>query len=145
MYAGVIELSDEALLEKARNLLQRVIRGQRIKFVFAFGSRVRGGFGKRSDLDLGILFDNSVSFDDALKISAKIECTLSRELNIDVDIVPINFSDLLFTYIAIRNSIFLAGDMMSYCAFKSLVLREFFDFRRLLEEHKGRFEKFLSD
>ena len=133
----MVKLSDVTLLERAKNLLRRIIPRQKIKCVFAFGSRVKGRFSGRSDLDLGVLFDNSVSFEEALKISAKIESILSRELNIDVDVVPLNFSDLLFTYIAIRNSIFLAGDMMSYCAFKSLVLREFFDFRRLLEEHKG--------
>lgn len=116
--------------------MQRIIPGQKIKCVFAFGSRVKGGFSKRSDLDLGILFDDSIPFEEALKISAKIESTLSRELNIDVDVVPLNFSDLLFAYIAVRDSVFLAGDEISFYAFKSLILREFFDFRRLLKEHK---------
>ena len=66
-------MSDTSLLEKTKEILQNLIQGRRIKCIFAFGSRVKGKFNETSDLDLGVLFDNSVSFDEALKNSAKIE------------------------------------------------------------------------
>jgi len=139
-----MRLLDTLLLEKAKEILQNLIQGQRIKCIFAFGSRVKGKFNETSDLDLGVLFDDSVSLDEALKISAKIESEISKKLNINAEVVPVNFSDLLFNYIAIKDSIFLAGNEMSYCAFKSLILREFFDFRILLKIHEKRIRKFFK-
>lgn len=138
-------LANKVVLEKAKILLNRFIMGQKeIKCIFAFGSRVKGRFKKDSDLDLGIIFDVSVSFDKALKTCAKLESFLSRELGIEVDVTPLNFSDLLFAYIAIKDAIFMAGDEMFYYTFKSQILRKFFDFKRLLRVHQKRLEELFT-
>lgn len=63
--------------------------------IFAFGSRVRGGFKKYSDLDLGIESNDPISFSEKSKLDEIFEeCDLVYSIDlVDMNSIKADFKD----------------------------------------------------
>lgn len=101
---------------------------QDITAVYLFGSTAKNLAGKRSDLDLAVLFkkglDDHRRFQERLQIAIDLEVLTRR----DVDIVDLAGSDLYFIHQVMKNRLLVfEGQIAERVAFEVDYRRRFFD------------------
>ncbi len=97
------------LIEDSRRTLAAVFRanGSDIECAYAFGSRARGDAGSLSDLDVGVLFAESVVTDTRLDRAAALVERLEQLTDARVDITVLNDAPLALRHRVVRDGLVL--------------------------------------
>ena len=106
---------------------------QGIKLIILFGSQATGKAGKRSDTDIAILADHSLSYGERAKISEEIAQELGANED-DVDTVDLWDASPLLQYEVAKKGKLLHGEERDFVRFKILAWKRYLDtakFRRL--------------
>jgi uncharacterized protein len=107
-----------------------------VKVAYLFGSTVRGEANCLSDVDIAVLFDKSLSKEEAFDFQLKLigELTTLIKTN-NVDLVALNESPLLLTYNAIRSGIILKSDEPVRVRFETKIMSRYLDEQYHIKRH----------
>ncbi|MGQ4915581.1 MAG: type VII toxin-antitoxin system MntA family adenylyltransferase antitoxin [Candidatus Asgardarchaeia archaeon] len=130
------------LIEKIKAVL---IKDPQIVFAILFGSQARGDAFSFSDIDIGIYVTKDTAYDSKYKFLLMHK--LSKALEVDnVDLIILNEAPPALRYEILTTGILiLCRDDDLYAEFYSLSLREYFDFRYILQQFYDNAIKELSE
>lgn len=101
-----------------------------VKAVYLFGSHAENKENRYSDLDLGVLLEDS--FDKMIKVEILVSLTEHNFTDIDLVILN-NVSPLVRFEVVKHNKILYKKDDFDSSSYFSLTVRKFLDFRPYLE------------
>jgi uncharacterized protein len=133
MQSSTPQLNLEVLEQKLTEFFSKV---DFVKVAYLFGSTVRGEANCLSDIDIAVLFDDTLSKEEAFNFQLKLigELTTLLETN-NVDLVTLNDSPLLLTYNVIRNGIILKSDEPVRVRFETKVMSRYLDEQYHIKRH----------
>jgi uncharacterized protein len=133
MQSSPPQLNLEVLEQKLTEFFSKV---DFVKVAYLFGSTVRGEANCLSDIDIAVLFDDTLSKEEAFNFQLKLigELTTLLETN-NVDLVTLNDSPLLLTYNVIRNGIILKSDEPLRVRFETKVMSRYLDEQYHIKRH----------
>lgn len=125
----------EMLSEQYNELTDFFSKQEHVKLAYLYGSAAKGKAGKLSDVDIGVLLDESLSkkerFDLQLKFMGEIAALLKTDR---IDLVAMNDVPLSLNYEIIKaNRPVFVGDKMGKIDFEQKVLSRYLD-RRYYEK-----------
>jgi predicted nucleotidyltransferase len=91
---------------------------------WAFGSAQKGQLGPESDLDIGVLFRDTPSFEEWASLRASLQQALQFE---EVDLVTLNEANPILRFEAVSGRSIFCRDTGHRAAFVSLAAREYED------------------
>jgi predicted nucleotidyltransferase len=107
-----------------------------VKVAYLFCSTVRGEANCLSDIDIAVLFDDTLSkeasFDFQLILIGELTTLLKTN---NLDLVMLNDSPLLLTYNAIRNGIILKSDEPVRVRFETKIMSRYLDEQYHIKRH----------
>jgi len=121
-------------IEKLKQTIKPIAIKHNVKMVILFGSVARGESNKLSDIDLAVKDGNIEDFAEDLE----------RQLKTRIDVIDIAKAPIVLKYLIAVEGKLLYGDEWDYHEFKSLALREYFDFKRILEPHTKRARSYIG-
>jgi predicted nucleotidyltransferase len=112
-----------------------LLRKERLKLAYLFGSAAKGGEGRLSDLDLGVLLDESLSREERFRLQLRLTGELTSLLKTDrIDLVAMNDASLSLNYeIIAANHPLFARDEGQKIDFEHGILSRYLD-RRYFEK-----------
>jgi predicted nucleotidyltransferase len=111
-----------------------------LQLVLLFGSRVSGKTHSKSDIDLGVLFDDPVNL---VELTARIINLLHTD---QVDVVDFRRASPLLNFAAARHGLLLYERSPSlFTQFYSLSFRRYVDTQKLRDAQKRSLQNFLSE
>jgi len=110
--------------------------GGAVDCAYLFGSAARGDTGPLSDLDIGLLLAESVGSEASADIAAAVAGQLQKLAGPTVDVTILNDSPPALQHRVIRDGqpVFV-GNARGRVRFETGVLREFLDFKPVLERY----------
>lgn len=119
-------------LEEIRRATIKACRNTDCIYALLFGSRATGTAKSYSDIDIAVKFrDSNNSLNKALSIMATIE----EDLNIHVDIIPLNIADTIIKYEAYSQGIILfSTDNSKYMDDYINAIDEYLDFKHVFNK-----------
>src|SRR5690554_4381366 len=124
------------LKEDINRVINKLQLKDKIKIVILFGSRARGDYNPKSDIDIAILLEEDVLDGNYLEVKIDLTSIFSDILGEDCDIVLINKASPLLKYQVIKHGrLIYIDEETDYNSFFSLVVREYFDFKFYLDFH----------
>jgi len=100
-----------------------------LKLAILFGSQATGKAHQGSDVDIAVLGEKKLSFEDIISLNNELaEVFQTRE----IDVKSLHNSDPLFRYQVMRDGKLLFGKNYNYHSFKAYAFRDFVDSRDLL-------------
>jgi len=106
----------------------------RIRLAVLFGSRARREATKLSDVDVAVLCDCDVS-----ELAEELE---RREISANV--VDLRGAPPVLARLIAVDGVLVYGDEWDFHEFRSRALREYFDFKRILEPHTARARSYVG-
>jgi uncharacterized protein len=97
---------------------------------WVFGSAQSGHIRAGSDLDVGVLFGSTPSFDELLALTGNLQQALQFE---EIDLVPLNEANPILRFEAISGRAIFCRDAGRRAEFASLTAREYEDEMAMLE------------
>ena len=111
-----------------------------LQLVLLFGSRVSGKTHSKSDIDLGVLFDDPVNL---VELTARIINLLHTD---QVDVVDFRRASPLLNFAAARHGLLLYERSPSlFTQFYSLSFRRYVDTQKLRDAQKRSLQNFLGE
>ncbi len=120
-----------------------------VTVAYLFGSVVRGEANGLSDIDIAVLFDETVAEKEAFDLQLELIGELGVLLKTNnIDLVILNESPLLLTYNVIRDGIILKSDERKRVLFETRIMSKYLDRDYYVKRHmkmtlermaKGRF------
>jgi len=115
-------------------IVDSLARDPRVRLVYAYGSRARGESGPHSDIDVAVLLDRKLSWDDERELRATLTGSSPR-----IDLVLLNEAPPTLRYEILTGGIcLLARNPDEQAEFEITSLSRFQDFqavRRLQQEY----------
>ena len=121
-----------------------------VTVAYLFGSVVRGEANGLSDIDIAVLFDETVTEKEAFDLQLELIGELGVLLKTNnIDLVVLNESPLLLTYNVIRDGIILKSDERKRVLFEPSIMSKYLDRDYYIKRHmkmtlgrmaKGRFK-----
>ncbi len=105
-----------------------------IRLAVLFGSKARGEATKLSDVDVGVLCDC-----DVLELAEELE-----RRGISADVVDIRDAPPVLARFIALEGVLIYGDEWEFHEFRSRALREYLDFKRILEPHTARARSYVG-
>lgn len=115
------------------DLLQKAAKKHRLKFVILHGSFATGQERQGSDLDIAVLGERPLSFEEEMKLRAEMADIFGDRPERELDIKTLHRVDPLFRYEVTRDGVLLYGDATAYEEFKAYGFRAFEDAKPLFE------------
>lgn len=123
----------EQLEQKLRDFFTK---NEYVNLAYLFGSTVRGEANCLSDIDIAVLFDDTLLQNEAFDLQLELMNGLTGLLKTDnVDLVVLNDSPLLLTYNIIRNGIILKSDEPLRVKFETKIMSRYLDERYHIQRH----------
>ena len=123
------------LLDDLKSIAMELGERYPVKLIVLFGSQAEGRATKLSDVDIAILAEGDVE---------DIGDEIRRRLRREVDIVDLRTAPIVLKYLIMRDGILLYGDRRDFHELRSLAIREYIDFKRILKPHTERAMKYLG-
>lgn len=127
---------------KQKKKIEEIGEKHNLKLILLYGSYVNGKNQKESDLDVAVLGNNPVTFEQLLSIHSDMAEVFGNNRERELDINTLHRIDLLFRYQIAQNSQLLYGDLTDYNNFRAYAFSSYFDSRDLLNLEKTLVEKF---
>jgi hypothetical protein len=126
---------EKKLTGQDKRITDYLTKQERVKLAYLFGSIAEGREGKLSDLDLGVLLDESLSKKERFKLQLKLTDDLTSILKTDrIDLVIMNDAPLSLNYEIIKaNYPLLVRDKSEKIALEHGILSRYLD-RRYYEK-----------
>ncbi len=105
-----------------------------IRLAVLFGSRARREATKLSDVDVAVLCDCDVS-----ELAEELE-----RRGISADVVDLREVPPVLACLIAVDGVLVYGDEWDFHEFRSRALREYFDFKRILEPHTARARSYVG-
>jgi len=123
----------EQLEQKLREFFIKV---EGVTLAYLFGSTVRREANRLSDIDIAVLFDDTLLQKEAFDLQLELIGELTGLLKTNsVDLVIINDSPLLLTYNIIREGIILKSDEPVRVKFETKIMSRYLDERYHIQRH----------
>lgn len=107
-----------------------------IKSAYLFGSAAKGRTGKLSDVDIGILLDESLVKEDLLNLKLNLISEIISILGTDkIDLTVMNHAPLLLKYNIIKHGKILKSCEPERINFESNILSEYLDKQYFIKRH----------
>ncbi|MDQ1275305.1 MAG: uncharacterized protein QG610_878 [Euryarchaeota archaeon] len=133
MQSFTLQTDLEQLEQKLREFFSKV---ENVTLAYLFGSTVRGESNCLSDIDIAVLFDDTLLLMENLDFQLELIGKLTEFLKTDnVDLVVLNDSTLLLTYNIIRDGIILKSDEPLRVKFETKIMSRYLDERYHIERH----------
>jgi predicted nucleotidyltransferase len=123
----------EQLEQKLREFFSKV---EGVTLAYLFGSTIRREANRLSDIDIAVLFDDTLLQKEAFDLQLELIGELTGLLKTNnVDLVIINDSPLLLTYNIIREGIILKSDEPLRVKFETKIMSRYLDERYHIQRH----------
>jgi uncharacterized protein len=111
----------------------------RVVVAYLFGSTVRGESNCLSDIDIAVLFDNTLTKKEAFDLHMKLIVDLGNFLKTkNVDLAVLNESPLLLAFNIIRDGIIVKADEKKRVHFETLTMSRYYDEQYYIKRHMKR-------
>ncbi len=116
--------------------LEKIGRRHNLRFIILHGSYAKGTPHKGSDLDIAVLGQRRIPFNEILEIHGELGDVFGDNEERELDVKSLHGADLLLRYYVTRDGILLYGDPTGFNEFKAYARRTFEDAQKLfhLEE-----------
>lgn len=123
------------------NLLKKIFAGSPVDFVYLFGSYATSNATKKSDVDIAIFFDSTVSKTERFERRLELTEAISRLLKKKVEVVGLNdVSSIFLKYVIIKEGFLLyEKSEADRVDFERKLLGEFFDFQPFLDTYRHQY------
>jgi predicted nucleotidyltransferase len=136
MQAGDTQLDLKQLVKE----LNEFFSGEEhVILAYLFGSTVRGETNCLSDIDIAVLFDNTLTKKEAFDLQLRLIVDLGDLLKTNnVDLIVLNDSPLLLTFNIIRDGIILKSDERERVHFETRIMSRYYDEQYYIKRHMKR-------
>lgn len=117
----------ELLTGAQKKQIQEVGQLHNLRFVILHGSYAKGAPRTGSDLDVAVLGNQPLSFEEMLKIRQELAGVLGDSRERELDVATLHGSDPLFRFEVTRHGARLYGDAADYENFKAYAYRSYMD------------------
>lgn len=107
--------------------IEQISRAHKLRFVILHGSYAKGTPRRGSDLDIAILGERRIAFDELLQIHGELGAVFGDNKEKELDLKTLQEADPLFRYYVVRDSRLLYGRRSDYEEFKSYAYRDYMD------------------
>jgi predicted nucleotidyltransferase len=136
MQPGITQLNLKQLEVKLKDFFSSKAR---VVLAYLFGSTIRGEANCLSDIDIAVLFDNTLTKKEAFDLQLQLIVDLGDLLKTnDVDLVVLNNSPLLLTFNVIRDGIILKSNEQERVHFETKTMSRYYDEQYYIERHMKR-------
>jgi predicted nucleotidyltransferase len=125
--------------------LREIGNKHNLKFIILHGSYTKGNSRLGSDLDIAILGNIRVSFDELLQIHGELADIFGDNQERELDLKTLHNVDSLFRYQVVRDGTLLYGNPTEYQEFKAYAFRDYMDSKDLRELEAALLKKSVKD
>jgi predicted nucleotidyltransferase len=119
-----IKMTSISVSLPAKEVLKPIVQKFGIRFIVLFGSVVRGTTNAESDIDLGVLTNRPLTFNQQLKLWG----ALSPLFNIEVDLVVLNHANPVLAFeVASTGDLLFEDKPNTWDNWKSFSFRQYWD------------------
>lgn len=124
------------LTKSQQTKIKQIGKKHHLKLMVIYGSYAKNQVKPGSDLDIAILGQKKVSFEELLEIQGELGQVFGDSPDRELDVVSLHTDDILFRYLIMKDSQLIYGRLLDYYELKSFTFREYLDARPLfhLEE-----------
>lgn len=114
--------------------------------VYLFGSAAQGKAHQLSDIDVAILFVDTLSLDDVFSRTIAIGTHLESLFSVPIDVVALNRAPIFLRFQVIRSGeLLLERDRTQRCIFHMRTMNAYFDFKPFLEYQRNEMVRRISE
>lgn len=123
-------------MKNEKKLIMFLQKQDYIKSAYLFGSAAKEKTGKLSDVDIGILLDESLVKENLLNLKLNLISEITSILGTDkIDLTVMNNAPLLLKYNIIKHGKILKSCESERINFESNILSEYLDKRYFIKRH----------
>ena len=132
------------LTQGQQHKIKKVGRKYRLRFLLLHGSYATGKVKTGSDLDIALLREKLIEFEELLAIYSDLAEVFGDEPQRELDIKSLHKADPLFCYQVVKDSQLLYGDLTDFNEFKAYAFSNYFDSKDLFHLEKTLIQKFQN-
>lgn len=145
---GYVDLKPEEVLNKLRSEESaRIFSENGVLAAYLFGSMASGKVHADSDVDVGVVFDDSVAIKDRTdrRIALILDLGHLLETN-EMDVVPLNDAPPLLRFQVLKNKhlLYSANEQLRG-EFEIKAFNEYFDFKPVLDEYSAAMRRRIKE
>ena len=124
------------LTSEQKKQVGEIGKAHTLRFIILHGSYAKGTPNKGSDLDIAIVKERRIPFEELLNIHGEFGAIFGDNRERELDVTSLHGADLLLRYYVTRDGLLLYGDPTDFNEFKAYARRSFEDAQKLfrLEE-----------
>jgi predicted nucleotidyltransferase len=132
------------LTQEQQQRIEEVGRKHHLKFILLHGSYATDKVKKGSDLDIALLGEKQVEFEELLDIYSDLAKIFGDHPQRELDIKSLHKADPLFCYQVVKDSQLLYGDRTDFNEFKAYAFSNYFDSQDLFHLENKLIQKFQT-
>jgi len=132
------------LTQGQQKKIEEVGRKYSLKFILLHGSYATNKMKTGSDLDIALLGEKSIEFEELLAIYSDFADIFGDNPQRELDIKSLHRADPFFCYQVAKDSQLLYGDITDFNEFKAYAFSNYFDSKDLFQLEKILIQKFQS-
>ncbi len=132
------------LTQEQQQKIEEVGRKYSLKFILLHGSYATNKMKTGSDLDIALLGEKSIEFEELLAIYSDFADIFGDNPHRELDIKSLHKADPFFCYQVAKDSELLYGDATDFNEFKAYAFSNYFDSRDLFRLEKILIQKFQN-
>ena len=132
------------LTREQQQKIEEVGRKYRLRFILLHGSYATGKIKVDSDLDIALLGEKPIEFEELLAIYSDLAEIFGDDPQRELDIKSLHQADPLFCYQVAKDSQLLYGDITDFNEFRAYAFSNYFDSKDLFQLEKILIQKFQN-
>ncbi|MGZ6193281.1 MAG: type VII toxin-antitoxin system MntA family adenylyltransferase antitoxin [Syntrophales bacterium] len=132
------------LIQEQQHKIEDVGRKYRLKFIVIHGSYATGKMRRGSDLDIALLGEKPIEFEELLAIYGDLAEIFGDNPQRELDVKSLHKADPLFCYQVAKDSQLIYGDLTEFNEFKANAFSNYFDSKDLFHLEKILVQKFQN-
>jgi predicted nucleotidyltransferase len=132
------------LSQEQQQKIEEVGRKYSLRFILLHGSYATNKMKAGSDLDIALLGEKSIEFEELLAIYSDLTDIFGDNPQRELDIKSLHKADPLFWYQVVKDSQLLYGDLTDFNEFKAYAFSNYFDSKDLFQLEKMLIQKFQN-
>ncbi|MBS3920266.1 MAG: nucleotidyltransferase domain-containing protein [Deltaproteobacteria bacterium] len=132
------------LTQEQQQRIEEVGRKHHLKFILLHGSYATDKVKEGSDLDIALLGEKQVEFEELLDIYSDLAEIFGNHPQRELDIKSLHKADPLFCYQVVKDSQLLYGDRTDFNEFKAYAFSNYFDSQDIFHLENKLIQKFQT-
>ena len=132
------------LTQEQQQKIEEVGKKYNLRFILLHGSYATDKMKTGSDLDIALLGEKPIEFDELLAIYSDLAEIFGDDSRRELDIKSIHKADPLFCYQVAKDSKLLYGDLTDFNEFRAHAFSNYFDSKDLFHLEKKLIQKFQN-